>query len=131
MVEKEKTKKYSNLDPISRPTFMKFMDLVTKEVEKKVSEKLPEKFGIIIDGWSDMSTSSYYLGIFACFRHKEVTECPLLTFSVLNNEVDHPAENQKKFLEDVLAIHGKSRESLALIVSDNERTNKKLQIFSD
>ena len=122
MVEKEKTKKYSNLDPISRPTFMKFMDLVTKEVEKKVSEKL----GIIIDGWSDMSTSSYYLGVFACFRHKEVTDCPLLTFSALNNEVDHTAENQVKFLEDVLAIYGRSRKSLALMVSDNERTNKKI-----
>ena len=121
-----KNEEIFNLDPISRPTFMKFIDLVTKEVEKKVSEKLPEKFGIIIDGLSDMNTCSYYLGVFACFRHDEVTECPLLTFSVLNNEVDHTAQNQGNFLEDVIAIYGKSRESLAFIVSDNERTNKKI-----
>ena len=98
----------------------------SKEVKKKVSEKLPEKFVINIDEWSDMSTCSYYLGVFACVRHDEVTECPLPTFSVLNNEVDHTAENKVKFSKDVLAIYGKSRESLAFIVSDNERTNKKL-----
>ena len=58
MVENELDKKYSKLSAITRPTFMKYMNLLTKEVEAKVREDLPQKFGIMIDGWTDCSIYS-------------------------------------------------------------------------
>ena len=34
------------------------------EVEKKVLNELPEKFGIVIDGWSE--GNRHYIAVFAC-----------------------------------------------------------------
>ena len=31
------------------------MGLLTEEIENKIREMLPEKFGVIIDGWSEGS----------------------------------------------------------------------------
>ena len=48
IVENTLIKKYNQLDPIARNTFMKYSKLMTIEVEKKVSNELPEKFGIVL-----------------------------------------------------------------------------------
>ena len=47
------------------------MQKVTKSVEKKSSQKLPSKFGFLIDGWSDMETSTHYLADFAVYENHE------------------------------------------------------------
>ena len=55
-MEKEFTKKNTKLDPVDVTTLMKFIRLLAEEVEKKVSLELPEKFGLILDGWSEGTT---------------------------------------------------------------------------
>ena len=52
---------------------------------------MPKTIGLLLDGWTDMSTSSYFLGMFACYpaADKKSATCPLLSFLVLNNEEDH------------------------------------------
>lgn len=37
---------------ISVDTLMRYMHRLTKVVEKRISAMLPEKFGIVFDGWS-------------------------------------------------------------------------------
>jgi hypothetical protein len=47
-VEKPLTRKNSNLDFITDETIKKYLLLVTENVEKRIADDLPDKFGIII-----------------------------------------------------------------------------------
>ena len=49
-VESALTRKYSKMEPLSRNSLMKYLRLLTAEVEKMVLNELPEKSGIVIDG---------------------------------------------------------------------------------
>ena len=60
---KSSTKKYSKIKPISIPTFLKYMNRLTKIVEAKIAKKLGSKFGLIIDGWDAKAFS--VTGIYA------------------------------------------------------------------
>ena len=42
-VEDPLSRKYSNLKDITTKTFMKYMDSLTKVIELKIGDKLPEK----------------------------------------------------------------------------------------
>ena len=55
-VEKEMTRKYTNLTPICVNTFMKYMNGVVKAVENKIKAELPDKFALVFDGWTTNST---------------------------------------------------------------------------
>jgi hypothetical protein len=55
-VEDTTTRKYTKLDSISVDTLIKYVKLLTKEVEKKVAANLPDQFGVVIDGWSEGTT---------------------------------------------------------------------------
>ena len=44
--------KYSNLNPMSTKTLNKYMHMVTKKVEEEIAHCLPEKFCILLDGWT-------------------------------------------------------------------------------
>ena len=60
-VENDLTRKFSKLGVLSRSTFMKYLQGVTKEVEMIIKKQLPSKFGLIFDGWTDSSTSTHFL----------------------------------------------------------------------
>ena len=47
---------YGNLSPISRNISLKYMKLITKDLENRSSVKLPDRSSLIIDGWSERST---------------------------------------------------------------------------
>ena len=55
------TKKYSSLKPISKKTLMKYLELLTRAVEQRISQELPNHFGIMLDGWTDMSVSTHFV----------------------------------------------------------------------
>ena len=46
-VEDPLSRKYSNLKDITTKTFMKHMDRLTKVVELKIGDKLPEKVALV------------------------------------------------------------------------------------
>ena len=69
-IEQELTPKYTKLKPISRPTFMKYLDLLTKQVESIIFENIPAKFDLIFDGWSDSAPSTHYITVSACYPDK-------------------------------------------------------------
>ena len=53
-----------------------------KEVEKEIESELPERFGFILDGWSEIGSGSHYVGIFAVYQSKErQQETPLSAFA--------------------------------------------------
>lgn len=49
-VESALTRKYSKMEPLSKKSLMKYLRLLTAEVEKMVLNELPEKIGIVLDG---------------------------------------------------------------------------------
>ena len=69
--EKEQTRKYTFLKDISTQTHVHYLMQMVLQVEKEISLTLPNSFGIMIDSWSETSTSTHYLGIFAVFPEKK------------------------------------------------------------
>ena len=58
-VDGQLTKNYSNLKPITRTTFLKYLHLVVKAVEEEISKALPETFALVIDGWTKSQLTSW------------------------------------------------------------------------
>jgi hypothetical protein len=133
-VEDNYTRKNVKLDSICTNTLKKYMKLLTEEVENRVTERLPQNFGIVFDGWSQ--GSEHYIALFACFPilndSSEIPklECPLLAFQPLpfydeeEGEYQLTAEAHKRFVYDTLELYKRDDKSLLFLVGDNCATNK-------
>ena len=96
---------------------MKYIEKLTVLVEETVAQELPEKFGLIIDVWTDSGTSTHYFAIFACYPDKDPSKrkCPLLAFSPLLTEEDFTAEAHLDFIVATLNIFNRSLDSLSFV----------------
>ena len=79
-IDKEETKEYTNLQPICSKTLVNYIETLTKMVEINISKDLPDFFGLINDGWSEMCTSTHYVDVFAIYSNSSTNETltPLL-----------------------------------------------------
>lgn len=84
MVENRIFNKYLKLEPVSRPSLLKYLQLVTKKMKTKIQYTLPEKFGLIVDGWTESGSGTRYLVIFALYPRSG----PYPRFSPLLDETD-------------------------------------------
>ncbi len=50
-------------------TCLKYIRKLTKFVEEKISQIFPERFALIVDGWT--ASSTHYFGVFASFLQKK------------------------------------------------------------
>ena len=98
------TQKYFKLTPITRRTFMKYLQLLIKEVEKKTELELPEKFGLILDGWSENGSRTHYVDNFDLYQSKGQPETPLSAFCPLLDETDFSAKSHMDFLKQLLLL---------------------------
>jgi hypothetical protein len=64
-IEDPLTRKNTNLESTTDETGTKYLVLGTESVEKRIAEDLPEKFGMIIDGWSD--GTSHYIAMLSSY----------------------------------------------------------------
>ena len=102
------------------------MDLSTRKVENKVKEILPDKFALVIDGWTKNST--HFVAILANF-HAETKvgfEQIMLAFSPMVSETSFRAIDHFGFIEWVLGRYGKSLDNVVAVIGDNVSTNKAL-----
>ena len=113
-VEDPLTRAFTNLDPICRITFMNYMEKVTIKAEKKIADDLPEKFGIIFDGWSNMGTSTHYVAIFACYSKMGELKRPLLAVSPLIDEENYTAQSHVNFIESTKIFNKTKKIQLSL-----------------
>ena len=67
-VESERFRKKSTMKSISRPTLLKYLNLLTRKLETHLQGTLPNKFGLIFDSWSIFATN--YTSIFTCYCPK-------------------------------------------------------------
>jgi hypothetical protein len=61
--EKKLTRENTSRDTISRTSLMKYLDCLSWEVEGILKDILPEKFGMLFDGWDDGNSTNYF-GVF-------------------------------------------------------------------
>lgn len=119
------TRKNSSLDSITDETLKKYLFLVTENVEKRIANDLPDKFGIIIDGWKDGTT--HYIAIFASYSNaNDEGQYPLLAIAPPYDEQSFTAETHKAYIIDVLELYGKGLSSLVYLVGDNAPVNTRL-----
>ncbi|ETO68385.1 hypothetical protein F444_14763 [Phytophthora nicotianae P1976] len=75
----ESTRRYTKLPPVCRNTLRANMESVTKAGEKKIADEMPDKFGLLLDGWSH--GTEHYLGVFACYETPSGPQYPLLSLA--------------------------------------------------
>ena len=125
-VDNELNKKHTKFTPISRPSFMRYLQLLTKKVERKVEESLPQTFGLVIDGWSEGGTGTHYMAVFAAFQNKDLKpQALLMAFSPLLDETDFSAF-QVEFIEFTLGVFKRTLSDVFFITVDNCTTNLKV-----
>lgn len=88
---------------------MKYVGLLTFSLKKKAASALPDKFALVIDGWSE--SGSYYLCVNATFSVDDEIgfESVLLTFMPLSEEDSHSAEVHKEYSRCIWIVRGKLR----------------------
>ena len=121
-VEKPNTRKNVRLKAISTKSLKKYMQLLTKALEEKISGLLPDKFGQVFDGWSNGGV--HYIATFAMFDGQPEDKPILLAFSPVDDEQDLTAMSIYDFLVDTNDFYGKSLKNILFIVSDNCSTNQ-------
>ncbi len=119
-VDKPLVHKYSRLENICTETFMKYLRLTTKEVENKLAKELPDKIGIVLDGWSDDS-SNHYVALFATYICKKTNTIkqPLLTIAPLLDPTSLKAPEHATFIKYTLELYGKGIQNILFYVEDN------------
>jgi len=119
---------YTNLGTVSKKTLMKHMASLTKILEKKISNLLPDKFVLIFDGWSLDGTGTHFVGVFAKWMSLTGTvSTALLAFSPLLDESDFSAASHFEFIQFVLEeVYQKTLSNVICLVGDNCSTNKAL-----
>ena len=70
-------RRYTKLEPTSRRTLLKDIQNLNVRAEKDIAKELPTNFDLVIDGWSDMGTTTHYMASYAVCRNG----FPLLAFS--------------------------------------------------
>ncbi|RLN84615.1 hypothetical protein BBJ28_00021286 [Nothophytophthora sp. Chile5] len=77
---------YSNLDQICVETLLRVMERLTQIVERYIAAEMPERFGLILDGWSH--ASEHFLAVFACYEAGGKIKTLLLCMAPLQNDED-------------------------------------------
>ena len=121
-VKKPNTRKNVRLKTICTKSLKKYMHLLTKALEEKISRILPDKFGQVFDGWSNAGV--HYIATFATFDGQPENKPILLAFSPVDDEQDLTAMSLYYFLVDTNDFYGKTIDNLLFIVSDNCKTNQ-------
>lgn len=139
-VDDELVRKTVRLEKICSNTLLKYMAALSNQVENKLKESLPRKFGIGFDGWTE--GTDHYIALFACYQIDGVKKCPLLAFQPIP---DYSESLESNYTLDALAhetfivhtlgtiIHilkleyyERSSDSLLFLVGDNCSTNRAL-----
>lgn len=123
-VERQRNYTHGGLPRMSLDTFMIVMTKLTKAVECKISNMLPNKFALIFDGWSQ--NSRHYVAIFASFpstSNSHGYETVLLSFAPLTGERNLSSDAHIRYFGFVLELYGKGWTNVTAIIGDNCNTN--------
>ena len=120
-VETKEFRDYSSLDPIGVDTLAKYLGLVDLEIENTLKIELPQRFGLLIDGWTEGTT--HYYGLFAAYSKGTNNYQRFLTISPPFDETEYGAVSQASFIVDTVEAYNRNKDSILFLVGDNTNTN--------
>ena len=100
------------------------MERLVLVLEKEIAGILPNKFGLILDGWT--SGSDHFVAIFATYMYKDVAQQTLLAMSPMGDEPSLAVSAITEFIEETLLVYRKNLNNIGFIVSDNTASNPRL-----
>lgn len=113
-----------NFKGISIQTLRKYLFKLVDKIKEGIATELPDKFGIIMDGWSN--SQQHYVAIFANYMLNGETRIVLLGMQKLPDETNQNAANHALFIEELLREYSKDAQNLSFMVSDNTNTNPRI-----
>ncbi|ETO99561.1 hypothetical protein F441_23023 [Phytophthora nicotianae CJ01A1] len=125
--ENRAARRYTNLDPICVETLVSAMDSLTRVVERAIAAELPERFGLLFDGWTH--ASQHFIAAFACYDAGGVRKTALLSMAPLLDALDDDlsARGHMEFLANMLPRdYGKQLSQCLFLVADNCAVNRLL-----
>lgn len=94
-------------------------------VENDIALELPEKIGIMFDGWSVFKT--HFTAIFATYKKKGKYVEALLAFLLLLRQNYLGALHNIAFMKATLRLYGKSLDHVVVWIGDNCSVNRKTE----
>ena len=124
ILNKTNVMRHVRYEKIDVKTLKKYMDLVTKSVERKISSLIPKKFALVFDGWT--AGSEHYVAVFAVFPSdcKDGFKSCLLAFSTFDDGSTQSATAHVEFLDFVLEVFGQDMNNVVALIADNCNTNR-------
>ncbi|KAG6612840.1 GTP-dependent nucleic acid-binding protein engD [Phytophthora cinnamomi] len=125
--ENRAARRYSNLDPICVETLVHAMNSLTRVVERSIAAEVPDRFGLIFDGWTH--ASEHFIAVFACYEVKGARKTPLLCMAPLLNalEEDLSARGHMEFLANMLPRDFATLMGVPLVGCASHRLNLAVQ----
>jgi hypothetical protein len=133
IVEDTVVLKFTKLQPISRPTLMKYFERTLNKVQQKIRENLPDSFGLIMDGWS--LECDHYIAVFGTWVNStgavvtRLLSCGVQDLPTNSDEAKDfgfTAEDLGDYIYDVLQRYGKDWQSIEFITGDNAAVNLRI-----
>ena len=135
IVKNKYVRKNTNLAPISVKTVMKYLQRTHILVERKLSIMLPDKFGLVFDGWTCDGMSDHYIAIFAMWSKEN--EAGVTRVLLCCGPQEQPDENDLPGIEftaadigdhiiNQLRVFNKTLANVDCLVCDNCAVNRKL-----
>jgi len=125
-IENEHTRRAIKWQHFSVETLMKYVELLTKAVEKEIEKELStvSSFGLSMDGWSKFN--SHFLAIYAVYMVKGEVKNVLLCLAPLLDETVFTADEHIVFIESTLAIYRKQMSDVSYMSGDNCEVNRSI-----
>jgi hypothetical protein len=139
-VENEYFRKFGDSRGLSRKYLMQVLQGVRSLVIEEIKHIIPDKFGVIFDGWTCDGTSQHYYGFFLAWSNPidGYQTCLIscgVTFPSDDEDEDRAtffaAEDIYRTLTHRLEIFGKTCQNIDYLGGDNCSVNKKLSRLLD
>jgi hypothetical protein len=117
--------KHTSLSKLDISTVGKYISRLADTVRERAKNILPEKIGIMFDGWT--SNGIHFVGLFGIYYtiHK-ARNLVLLAFSPFEDRTTQNADAHIGFFKDVLDLYSKSVKNVLFLSGDNCNTNRKI-----
>ena len=126
-VEKKLVRENSCRDPISRSTLMKYLDSLGYEVQGVLANIVPDKFGLVFDGW-DSGSSVNFFGVFVIWwdEKRKANRVYLLRLCPLIDETDLGAQSHLDSIISFLSDIDRTLDNVVCMMGDNCTVNLSL-----
>jgi len=105
---------------------MKYLHLLDNAVAEKIKSMLPQKIGLVFDGWS--SGTTHYVALYAVFPKDGCRQQVLLAMQPLFDETNQTAANHVEYITGVVQHYNRNVDDILFLCGDNCNTNKRIAL---